>query len=165
MHISSTVIIATLVLTAMAPAQDKKIQRADLPAPVEKALASQSQGATIKEFSLEKENGQTYYEAEMAVAGHSRDVLFDPNGAVVEGEVQVAFDALPAAAKEGRQAKTGWGKILKVESISKHDRLVAYEAKVQNAGKPPKFKSAPMADRSTTKSDRGPPLAPVLQLF
>ena len=27
------------------------------------------------------------------------------------------------------------GKILKVESISEHDKVVAYEAKVQNAGK------------------------------
>ncbi len=37
--------------------------------------------------------------------------------------------------KEGLQAKAGKGKITKVESITKHDTLVAYEAQVVTAGK------------------------------
>jgi hypothetical protein len=128
----ATVIVATL---AIAQEQEMKIQRSDLPAPVEKAVAAQSQGATIKGFSQEKENGQTYYEAEMTVNGHSKDVLMDPNGNVVEVEEQVTLDSLPATVRDGLQAKAGKGKIVKVESLTKHDKLVAYEAKVQAAGK------------------------------
>lgn len=127
--------VATLATLAIAQEQEKKIQRSDLPAPVEKSVAAQSQGATIKGFSQEKENGQTYYEAEMTVNGHSKDVLIDPNGNVVEVEEQVALDSLPAEVKGGLQAKAGKGKIVKVESLTKHDKLVAYEAKVQTAGK------------------------------
>lgn len=132
---SKVPIVIALSLSTLLFAQEKKIQRAELPPAVEKTVAAQSQGATIKGFSQEKENGQTYYEAEMAVSGHTKDVLIDPAGAVVEVEEQVALDSLPAAVKDGLQAKAGKGKILKVESLTKHDKLVAYEAKVQTDGK------------------------------
>jgi uncharacterized membrane protein YkoI len=127
--------LIAVALTTTTFAQEKKIQRADLPPAVEKTVVSQSQGAAIKGFSQEKENGQTYYEAEMNLNGHSKDVLIDTTGAVVEVEEQVALDSLPAAVKDGLKAKAGAGKILKVESLTKHDKLVAYEAKVQTGGK------------------------------
>jgi hypothetical protein len=135
MNIFKVPIVIAFSLSAMLLAQEKKIQRTDLPPAVEKTVAAQSQGATIKGFSAEKENGHTYYEAEMAVSGHTKDVLIDPAGTVVEVEEQVALESLPAAVKDGLQAKAGKGKILKVESLSKHDKLVAYEAKVQTEGK------------------------------
>jgi hypothetical protein len=121
--------------TALTQEQEKKIQRSDLPAEVEKTVATQTQGATIRGFSQEKENGQTYYEAELSVNGHSKDILIDSTGAVAEVEEQVALDSLPSVVKDGLQAKAGKGKLVKVESITKHDKLVAYEAKVSTGGK------------------------------
>jgi hypothetical protein len=118
-----------------AVAQEQKIKRSELPAAVEKTVAAQSQGAVVRGFSREKENGQTYYEAEMMVNGHSKDVLIDEAGQIVEVEEQVGVDSLPAEVKDGLQAKAGQGKIVKVESITKHDKLVAYEAQVNTAGK------------------------------
>jgi hypothetical protein len=122
---------AALCFCTLALAQDKRITRADLPAAVQKALPAYSQGATVKGYSQERENGHTYYEAEMTVNGHSKDVSFDSSGAVVEIEEQVALEALPASVRDGLQSKAGRGKILKVESIIKHDKIVAYEANVQ----------------------------------
>lgn len=139
----SLIVALALCIPAFAQAQEKKIQRADLPPAVEKTVAAQSQGATIKGFSTEKENGQTYYEAEMTVSGHTKDVTIDANGAIAEVEEQVAFDSLPTAVKDGLQAKAGNGKILKVESITKHNKLVAYEAKVQTAGKKSEIQVGP----------------------
>jgi hypothetical protein len=110
--------------------QEKKIQRSDLPPAVEETVAAESLGAVIRGFSMENENGQTYYEAEMTVNGHGRDVLIDKSGAIVEVEERVPFESLSPSVREGLQAKAGKGKIVKVESIVKHDRLVAYEAKV-----------------------------------
>jgi len=127
--------VIVVAFAAAALAQEKKIQRADLPPVVEKTVAAQSQGATIKGFSQETENGQTLYEAEMMVGGHSKDVSIDTSGNVVEIEEQVAFDSLPAAVKSGLQTKAASGKIVKVESITKHDKVVAYEAKVQSGTK------------------------------
>jgi hypothetical protein len=124
-----------LLLAANAPAQEKKIKRSDLPPAVEKTVAAQSAGATIRGFSTEKENGQTLFEVEMTVNGHSKDVSMTADGSIVEVEEQVALDSLSPQVKAGLQAKAGNGKILKVESLTKKDKLVAYEAKVETNGK------------------------------
>jgi len=128
-------LLVSLVLVRSALAQEKKIKRSDLPAAVEKTVVEQSKGATIRGFSQEKENGQTTYEAEMLVNGHSKDVQMDANGGVIEIEEQVDLQAVSAEVKAGLQAKAGKGKIIKVESITKKDKLVAYEAKVMTDGK------------------------------
>src|SRR6202047_3038006 len=96
-----------LLLAGAAFAQEKKIKRSDLPAAVEKTVAAQSSGATIRGFSKETENGQVFYEAEMTVNGHSRDVLVDVTGAVVEVEQEVGIDNLPNSVKAGLLAKAG----------------------------------------------------------
>jgi hypothetical protein len=127
--------ISVVAFSLNAMAQEQKIKRSELPAAVEKTVAAQSQGAVVRGFSREKENGQTYYEAEMTVNGHSKDVLIDEAGQIVEVEEQVDVDSLPTEVKEGLRAKAGQGKIVKVESITKHDKLVAYEAQVNTAGK------------------------------
>jgi hypothetical protein len=124
-----------LLLAGTASAQEKKIKRSDLPPAVEKTVAAQSVGATIRGFSTEKERGQTFYEAEMMVDGHSKDVLIAADGTIVEVEEQVAFDSLSADVKAGLQAKAAKGKILKVESLTKKGKLVAYEAQVETNGK------------------------------
>jgi uncharacterized membrane protein YkoI len=127
-------LFAALLATA-AFAQEKKIQRADLPPAVEKTVAAQIQGATVKGFSQEVENGQTLYEAELTVSGHSKDISIDATGAIVEIEEQVSLDSLPAAVMAGLEAKAGAGKIVKVESLTKHDKIVAYEAQVHTGSK------------------------------
>jgi hypothetical protein len=69
------------------------------------------------------------------VNGHSKDVLFDKDGNIVEVEEQVAIDQLPGDVKAGLQAKAGKGQVVKVESLTKHGKLVAYEAQVKTSGK------------------------------
>jgi hypothetical protein len=123
-------------LTAIAlSASEKKIQRTDLPPAVEKTVVEESQGARIRGFNRETENGAAYYEVELIVDGHSKDVLMDKDGKVVEVEEQVAITELPSAVRDGLQAKAGKGRLTKIESIRKHDRLVAYEAQVLNGAK------------------------------
>jgi hypothetical protein len=120
---------------AIAQGQEKKIQRSDLPPAVERAVAEQSKGATLRGFSQEKANGQTYYEAELMVNGHTKDILVDANGSVVEVEEQVATGSLPAAVRQGLEDKAGKGNLVKVETLAKKDKLVAYKAKVLTNGK------------------------------
>jgi hypothetical protein len=69
----------------------------------------------------------------MTVNGHSRDVLMDAGGVIVEVEEQVAMDSLPTGVQDALHV--GKGKIVTVESITKHDKLVAYEAAVLTKGK------------------------------
>ncbi len=129
------VLVVSLMVVGSAFAQEKKIKRSELPAAVEKTVVEQSKGATIRGFSEEKENGQTTYEAEMLVDGHTKDVQMDSNGAVMEIEEQVDLQTMSAEVKAGLEAKAGKGKITKVESIRKKDKLVAYEAQVVTDGK------------------------------
>jgi hypothetical protein len=132
-----------LLLAGDASAQEKKIKRSDLPPAVEKTVAAQSAGARIRGFSTEKENGQTLYEAELTVNGHGKDISMTADGSIVEIEEQVSLDSLPAEVKAGLQAKAGNGKILKVESLTKKDKLVAYEAKVETNGKKTEIQVGP----------------------
>ena len=128
-------LVVGLLLAGSTFAQEKKIKRSELPAAVEKTVVKESKGATIRGFNEEKEKGQTTYEVEMVVDGHSKDVQMDANGAVIEVEEQVDLKALSADIKAGLQAKAGEGKITKVESITKKDKLVAYEAQIVTGGK------------------------------
>jgi hypothetical protein len=124
-----------LLFAGTAAAQEKKIKRSDLPPAVEKTVVEQSAGATIRGFSTEKEKGQTLYEVKMAVNGHSKDISMTADGSIVEIEEQVSLDSLSPEVKAGLQAKARKGKILKVESLTKKDKLVAYEAQVETNGK------------------------------
>jgi hypothetical protein len=139
----AVVAAGVLLFAGNASTQEKKIKRSDLPPAVEKTVVAQSAGATIRGFSTEKENGQTLYEAEMTVNGHSKDVSMTADGSVVEIEEQVALDSLSPEVKAGLLAKAGKGKILKVESLTKKDKLVAYEAKIETDGKKSEIQVGP----------------------
>jgi uncharacterized membrane protein YkoI len=128
-------IAAMALLAGQAFAQEKKIKRSDLPAAVRKTADEQSRGATVKGYSSEMDEGKLVYEVELLVNGHSKDVNIDKTGNVVEVEEEVALEALPASAKDALEKKAGSGKITKVESITKHGSLVAYEAQVSTNGK------------------------------
>ena len=126
---------ATLLFPIFVFAQQTKISRSELPPAVDKTVAEQTKGAKIRGFSRENEHGQTFYEAESMLDGHSKDILVDVNGTVVEVEEQVPIESLAPAVRDGLQAKAGNGKLVKVEKLSKKGRLVAYEATVLTNGK------------------------------
>lgn len=131
--VSILALACSLVVTASA--QEKTLKKSDLPAAVQKAVDEQSKGATIRGYSSETEGGQLQYEVEMTVHGHSKDVTIAPDGKVLEIEEQVVLDSLPAAVRDALRKKAGAGTITKVESLTKHGTLVAYEAKVHTGDK------------------------------
>jgi len=127
--------LASLLLALPAIAQEKKVQKSDLPAAVQKTVDEQSKDAMVRGFSTEMENGKMNYEAQLTVNGKTRDISMDANGVITEIEDQVDFASLPDAVQTGLKKKAGAGKILKVEALTKKDKLVAYEAVVETAGK------------------------------
>jgi hypothetical protein len=133
--ILDVVLTAGTLLAVPSFAQERTIKRAELPAAVQQALVKQTEGATIRSLSVEKENGQAFYEAALTVNGHTKDISMDGAGNVAEVEEEIAFDSLPTTVKDGLRSKAGNGKIVKVESLTKHHKLVAYEAKVIKEGK------------------------------
>jgi len=138
------IVLAAALTIAMqqAPEQEQRVTRRDLPAAVVRTVDAQARGATIRGFSREKENGQTFYEVELRVNGHSRDILMDTTGAVVEVEEQVDIATLPAAVREGLMAAAGSGKLRSVEAVTK-DGQTAYEGHVNTNGKWSEIKVGP----------------------
>ena len=123
--------------------QESHVKMKELPAAVQQTVREQSKGATIRGLSREVENGETNYEVELRVNGHNRDVLIDPNGAVVEVEEQVTLASLPAVVKTAIEQNAAGGRIVLVESLTKGGLLMWYEAHVKKAGKSREIKINP----------------------
>lgn len=135
------------IFTASAGAAEKRIAKKDLPAAVQKTADEQAQGATVRGYTKDNEDGQLEYEVEMTVDGHSKDVSIAPDGTVLEVEEQVMLDSLPPQAHSALTTRAGKGKITKVESITKHGKIVAYEAQVMTAGRHSEIQVGPNGER------------------
>lgn len=139
----ASLLAMSLLIFGNAQASEKKVRMKDLPKAVQKTVQEQSKGAALSGLSKEVEHGKTYYEVELKVNGHGKDILIDPAGAIVEVEEEVTMASLPPAVKTAIEAKADKGRIIKVESITKNNALVAYEAQVNTAGKKSEVKVGP----------------------
>ena len=139
----------------LAQNSEKPVTMKDLPEAVRKTVQEQSKGATLRGLAKEVEDGKTFYEAELTVNGHNKDVLIDSSGAVVEIEEQVALSSVPAEVKATILKNAGKGKITAVESITKNNILEAYEAHVSRAGKKSEIKVAPDGKLITSEKEQG----------
>ena len=126
--------LAVLMFLLAGVAQERRLQRSDLPPAVQKAVERESKGATVLAYSTEVENGNREYEVEMTLGGHSRDVSIAPDGTVLEIEEQVEMKDLPQNVQKALRTKAKTGTIMKLESLTKRGRLVAYEAQVRAGG-------------------------------
>ena len=116
-------------------AGERKLARNEVPAAVLAAADEQSKGARVRGYSSEMENGHLEYEVDMVVNGHDKDVMFAPDGRVMEVEEAINMDALSPEVQAGLKAKAAAGRITKIESVTKGGKIVAYEALVMTAGK------------------------------
>ena len=133
----TNVAIAVLALCCAVSAwgQEKKLKKSDLPAAVQKTGDEQSKGATVRGYSKETEDGKLEYEVQLTVNGHSKDITMDPQGDVMEIEEEVDIKTLPAEVRAGLEKQAGKATLGKVESLTKHGSLVAYEAQVRDGKK------------------------------
>lgn len=120
--------VAITLAYSLAHAADTKVKRSDLPVAVEKTVQEQSAGATIRNYLTEKEHGVLSYEVEMVVDGHTKDITISKDGTLVEVEEEVAMASLPDEVNAGLTAQAKGAKILKVESVVRGAKLVAYSA-------------------------------------
>ncbi|HUT90783.1 MAG TPA: hypothetical protein VMY37_14865 [Thermoguttaceae bacterium] len=77
---------------------ERRVTEAEVPKAALTALKKLAEGAEIVEFAEETEHGSTFYEGSWKVAsGAKMDVLVTPTGDLVEIELGVAADDVPAA--------------------------------------------------------------------
>ena len=135
------------LLFSLANAQEKKIKREQLPPAVEKTVAKESEGATIKGFATEVEKGQRLYEAELIVNGHHKDISMNRQGVIVEVEEEVSMDSLPATVQDGLKKAAGAATIEMIESLTKNGKLVAYEGHVKRGTKRSEIQVGPQGEK------------------
>ena len=127
--------IACATFIGAAESAEHRIKRSNLPVQVQRAVDKESAAGKVRGFATETEKGEVYYEAELIVGGHSKDVIFDSNGTVVEVEEEVSLGSLPEAVRRGLVAQAGNRKIIRVESRIKEGQLFGYEAQVKTGAK------------------------------
>ena len=123
-------VVLAMGATALVAAE-KKIQAKDLPPAAQKAVQAEIRGATITGYAREVENGTTMFEVETMLNGHSRDLLFDANGTLVEVEEATTLAAVPTAVKTALERH---GRVLRVEQVTK-GTSVTHEGVVQKNGR------------------------------
>jgi len=143
MRTNTNWVMVAAICALAAFAAEQRVKMDDLPAAVRNTVKEQSQGAQVRGFSKETENGTVFYEAELKIDGRNRDLLIAADGTVVEVEEEVAFESLPPAVKAAYEKRVAKGKIESVESVSKGGQIVAYEARVRVGGKVSEVKLSP----------------------
>jgi hypothetical protein len=135
MRLANVSLAGFFVATTVASASEARLNRSDLPPAVQTTADAQSTGATILGYTKDVEHGHVEYEVQLMVGDRTRDVTIDPQGNILEVEEQVALETLPADIFHGLRVKAGKGRLAKVESLTKHGKIVAYEAQVITGGK------------------------------
>jgi hypothetical protein len=140
-----TTLTAALLLSGLALAQEseRKVGMKDLPPAVQATVKEQSKGAQLRGLSRETDKGQTFYEVELKVSGHNKDVLIDESGKVVSVEEQVTLASVPAAVKAQIQKQAGRGRITMIESVIRDGTLVYYEAHIRSGLRTREVKVSP----------------------
>ena len=122
----AVIIMAVSLLAISAVAQEKKITARDVPAAVMSAFKTAYPNATIRGYAQEKEKGKVFYEIESREGTTTRDVLFNPDGAVAEVEESVAASDLPAEVQQAFKEKYPKAVITRTEKTTAGDK-VSYE--------------------------------------
>ena len=112
---------------------EKKISKKTLPVEVLKSFEEKYPGATIKGQLKETSEGIVYYEIESVDSSRVRNVLFKPDGTVVEVEESTPLDRLPQFVRDSVKVKYPDAMIISAESVMR-DLHVEYEL-VLGAGK------------------------------
>jgi Putative beta-lactamase-inhibitor-like, PepSY-like len=125
-------LIFTLILLSInsLSAQEKRIDKKDLPKEALTSFHKNYPNAIIKGASLEKEHGKTYYEIESRDGSHHRDILYTERGKVAELEESLASSDIPDFVKSSVMKKYPSCEINKAEKVTSGNKI-SYELIVQ----------------------------------
>jgi len=124
-------LVVGVLFVHSAEAREKRVKLDELPAAVKATVLEASQGLKLRDLTREEKNGETFYEAELEVEGHIRDVIIDANGVIVLVEEEVAWESVPAAVRAAIEKGAEGGKILHVESLTRNNVIESYEGHVR----------------------------------
>jgi hypothetical protein len=139
-----------------AKAQD---QAAKLPKVILDAFKKAYPAAVIKNVAEEKDNGKITWEVESTDSGLARDLVYNPDGTVVDIEEEVAAASLPPAVTAALKAKFPKATITKAEKLMK-GKTLTFEMAIAGAGSvkaieiTPEGKIVPPAAKAGEKDEK-----------
>ena len=116
-------IIALALFVFSAFAAEHKITKNQVPSAVLQSFTKTFPNAKAESYATETKNGKTYYEIESKEGTISRDLLFEPNGKLVEMEEMIPYDSLPAAVQDSIKTKYGKNSFVSAERITKNNQI------------------------------------------
>jgi len=146
-----------------APAQKAAEPAAQLPKAIADAFKKSYPNAVIKNAAKETEGGKTVWEVESTDNGLARDLVYNPDGTVVDIEEEVPAASLPPAVTTALKAKFPKATITKAEKLFK-GKVMTYEMTITGAGDVKaaeftpegKFVAPPKAEKEEKEDDAKP---------
>jgi uncharacterized cupredoxin-like copper-binding protein len=126
--------VAVTAQQAKTPPAKKAAAKVQVPAAITTAFEKAFPTATIKNVAKETEDGKTVYEVESVDKGLNRDLIYNPDGTVVEMEEQVNPADLPAPVADALKKLYPKATITKAEKLMKGQTLT-YEMALKGAAK------------------------------
>jgi hypothetical protein len=158
--LAAPVAAQTATKPAAKPTQSVKAAdpAAKLPAAVLAAFKQAYPKAIIKSASKEVDTGKTTWEVESTDGGLARDLVYNPDGTVVDIEEAVALETLPAVVTAAVKAQQPKATITKAEKLFRADKWT-YELTLKGAAKPsieltPEGKVVPEARKPEAKEPK-----------
>ena len=111
-------------------AQEKKMNKKELPKAVLNAFQKSYPNAEIKGASIEKEHERTYYEIESMEGTQRRDLLYTKSGKIAEIEETLALNDIPDFVKSSVMKKYPECEINRAEKVSS-GKTISYELVVK----------------------------------
>jgi hypothetical protein len=124
-------------LTSQAIAGDKKITKKDVPAAALKAFEAAFPKVKVNAYLTESEDGNTFFEFETVEGTIKRDILYTPEGTLVEVEEVLTAEGIPAEIAKAVTTEMPKAKIAGGEKTTKGTE-VTYDIKVTVGKKPGK---------------------------
>ena len=166
LRVLAVVVVATIWLTTSGTASEQRWKappataahaaeakpKVKLPSAIKTAFETAYPKATIKNVSMEKEDGEIRYEVESIDGTLARDLIYRADGTVVEMEEGLAEADLPQPVRDAVAAKYPKGKILKAEKLTR-GTTVSYELRVKAGGKTHEVSLDPAGARVKTKKE------------
>lgn len=130
-----SIAVLSLCVAPIALAGEKKISQSRLPPAVQKTAQDLSKGAIVRAYMREDENGQTVYEVEMTRAAIQKTYQSERMETCWKCKNRPGWTLFRRLYGWVSKPRAGKGSITKIESITKHGEIVAYEAQVRTGSK------------------------------
>ena len=113
---------------------DEEIVLAELPESLQKAIQKEIAGGKIEQITRTFDAGDTLYDVDVSLNGKTRTLTFDPAGALLSTEEEMALAEVPAAVKTQIQTLANGGRVIGVSKVTEGG-MVSFDVDVRTQGK------------------------------